>query len=114
LGQATQAPAPQPTTIAANTNHIVPAPATPVATKNATYAGFVNFIAYDYEKLILYVAYILLFMVSIALLINILTNVDLPRNKLILRALVLLCIISLVPLLNQHTILHFIPHQVII
>lgn len=82
--------------------------------KNSLYAGFLNFIVHEYEKLIPYTAYVLLVIVSMALLLNILINFNIQREQLILRSTLLVAILYGVTLINKDIVALIIPHQLVI
>jgi len=82
--------------------------------KNNLYLGFINFIVYDYEKLITYISYGLLVVISISLLLNILINFNIQRGQLIFKSILLIIILSAVLFLNKDLIIQIIPHQIII
>ncbi len=82
--------------------------------KNSFYVRFINFIVYDYERLMAYVSYILLISVSIVLLLNILINFNIHRERLIAKSILVLAIILCILFLDKSLIGQVIVHQVII
>ena len=82
--------------------------------KNSFYAGFINFIVYDYDKLITYISFSLLAVVVISLIVNILVNITVQRGQLIFKSLLLIVILSFVVLVDKNLIGQMIPHQITI
>lgn len=78
------------------------------------YSEFINFMAYDYQYLILYLAYLFLPLICALLLINILVNINVQRGRVIARGLVLVAVLCFAIFLNQNLIIQIIPHLVII
>jgi len=93
---------------------IIQSPEADAAPKNTFYRGFINFLVYDYEKLITYMSYAALMAISGSLLVNIFVNFNVQRGGIIFRSIVLAAIISLVLLLHQTPIYQVIPHNIVI
>ena len=82
--------------------------------KNSLYVRFINFIVYDYEQLVVYLSYILLISVIGALLINLITNINIQRQRLIVKSMAVLAIILCILFLDKNLVGQIIVHQVII
>ena len=81
---------------------------------SAVYGSVINFIAYDYEKLITDIAYGFLAVIIASLLINIVINITIQRAGLIAKSMALAGILVVVILLNHTLVSQFVLHQMII
>jgi hypothetical protein len=75
---------------------------------------FLNFVFYNYDEILKYIAYGLLILISAALLLLISVNFDIQHKDLILRTLMLIILLSLVIFLDKETLIQIIPHKITI
>ncbi len=91
------------------------APAQPEKTiTNSAYGSFVNFLIYDYQKVVTYLILIFLALVSFASLLNIMVNFNVQRERLIATSMVMIMILFGALILNPALISQVIPHQLVI
>lgn len=78
------------------------------------YYKFLNFVLYDLEKILEYISYPLIILVSTALLLNILIHINIQDKDLILRSIIIIIILLTTAFLNRDMISQIIIREVII
>ncbi|MBX4201235.1 hypothetical protein KW786_03925 [Candidatus Parcubacteria bacterium] len=81
---------------------------------NNAYGSFVNFIVYDYQKLMTYLILVFLILVSFASFLNIMVNFSVQREHLIATSMVMVMMLFCAFILNPALVSQVIPHQLVI